>query len=83
MIKPIVIPRGVANIMKLGNCVEINVVQNWYYRPDKLIKEATPNPSMRLEIMNNYISNTSPISLKKNSKYTLADNMFKEYFCNG
>ena len=83
MIKPLVIPRGIANIMKLGNCIEIDVVQNWYHRPDKLIDEITPAPSMVLEVMNNYVSNTSPISLKKNSTYTIVDNMFKEYFCNG
>lgn len=83
MINPLKIPRGVGNIFKLGDCVEITVKQNWCCRPDKLIQEVTPLPSMVLEILNNYVSNTSPISLRINSTYTIVDNMFKEYFYNG
>ena len=80
MMKPLKIPRGVANIMMLNDCIKISVKQDWYYRPDKLINELTPMPSMNLELLDNHISNTSPISLKKNSNYYLVDNLFKEYF---
>ena len=80
MINPLKIPRGVANIMMLNDCIKIGIKQDWFHRPDKLIEEVAPMPSMNLELLDNYVSNTSPISLKKNSSYYLMDNLFKEYF---
>ena len=80
MINPLKIPSGVANIMMLNDCIKIGIQQDWVHRPDKLIEEVAPMPSMNLELLDNYVSNTSPISLKKNSSYYLMDNLFKEYF---
>ena len=80
MMNPSKIPRGVACIMMLNDCIKVNVTQDWYHRPDKLIKDLTPMPSMNLELLDNYISNTSPISLKKDSAYYLMDDLFKENF---
>ena len=83
MIHPLNIPRGVGNIFKLCNCFELLCRQEWTHRPDQLINDMAPMPSMKLEILDNYVSNISPISLKTGSAYTMVDNMFKEYFYNG
>ena len=35
MIKPIVFPRGIANLFSIGMSSEEKVAENWEYRPDK------------------------------------------------
>ena len=81
MLKPIKIPRCVANLFSIGNGTDINIIEDFEYRPDK-IPETLNMPSMREEIIDNYMSNTSPISLKKGDVYTVTDGMFKGYFAN-
>ena len=74
MFKPISAPRGIANIFSIGMC-EIGVVtENWQHRPDK------ENLGMRDELINNNLSNTSPISCKKGMVYKFSNVTFKSYF---
>lgn len=81
MIKPIKIPRCVANILSIGNYAELTINENFEYRPDR-IPETLNMPSMREEIIDNYMSNKSPITLKKGDTYIVTDGMFKGYFAN-
>ncbi len=81
MLKPVKIPRCVANIFSIGNSTDINIIENFEYRPDK-IQETLNAPSMNKELIDNYMSNASPITLRKGSIYTITDNMFKGYFGN-
>jgi hypothetical protein len=81
MLKPVKIPRCVANIFSIGNSTDINIIENFEYRPDK-IQETLNAPSMNKELIDNYMSNISPITLRKGSTYTITDNMFKGYFGN-
>ena len=74
MIKPITIPRGIANIFMLGLSDATTVTEIYAFRPDRI------NSSMRDEIINNHMSNTSPISCEKKKEYKVVDNMFKTYF---
>ena len=82
MIKPVKLPRGVANIFMLGNSSEVKVMESWNHRPDKIL-ELVGQKSMKYEIINNYMSNTSPISLKNGDKYIITDRTFGGYFFNG
>lgn len=81
MLKPIKIPRGIANIFAVGNSTDMNIIESLEYRPDK-IQEMINTPSMAKELTDNYMSNVSPITLKKGSDYIITDNLFKGYFAN-
>ena len=81
MLKPVKIPRCVANLFSIGNSVDITITENFERRPDK-IPESVNVASIREEIVDNYISNKSPITLKKGDTYTVTDKLFKGYFAN-
>ena len=74
MIKPIVFPRGIANLFSIGMSSEEKVAENWEYRPDKACL------GMRDELINNNLSNVSPISCVKGKTYKKAGTVFKAYF---
>jgi len=81
MLKPLKIPRCVANLFSIGNSTEISIIQDFEYRPDK-IPESINVPSIYEELVDNYVSNKSPITLKKGDYYTITDSLFKGYFAN-
>ena len=81
MLKPIKIPRCIANLFSIGNSTNINIIEDFEYRPDK-IQEMINTPSISKELVDNYISNKSPITLKKGDTYTITDGLFKGYFAN-
>ena len=79
LLKPISIPRGVANIFVLGlsNLDVFN--EKTQYRPDKLHAE-NGTDSMTDEITDNYMSVVSPIEARKGTGEILTDSLFKSYF---
>ena len=79
MLNPLKIPRGVANILMLGNVSSININENLSYRPDKVL-DSYGMKSMLKEIVNNYVSNTSPISCQNGTEYIITDSLFNAYF---
>ena len=82
MLKPVKIPRCVANLFAIGNSTDLNIVEDFAYRPDK-IPEQFNVPSLRDELVDNFMSNASPITLSKGENYVVTDNLFKGYFANG
>ncbi|MBR4397037.1 MAG: hypothetical protein IKS48_07360 [Eubacterium sp.] len=82
MLKPLKIPRGIANIFRIGNSTEIKIPEKWAYRPDQIL-ESVGSESMKGELANNYLSVKSPISLSKGTPYVIADSLFEGYFVNG
>lgn len=81
MIKPVKVPRGIANIFAIGNSSEITITENWKHRPDKIL-DSIGQKSMKYEILNNYMSNVSPISLVNGTNYIITDRTFGGYFFN-
>ena len=81
MFKPVKIPRCVANLFSIGDSTDMVITENFEYRPDK-IPESVNMPSISEEVVDNYMSNTSPISLRKGDIYTVTDKLFKGYFGN-
>ena len=81
MFRPVKIPRCVANLFSIGNSTDMIITENFEYRPDK-IPESVNMPSISEEVVDNYMSNTSPISLRKGDIYTVTDKLFKGYFGN-
>lgn len=81
MIKPVKFPRCVANLFSLGNSTTMTITEDLAHRPDK-IPTMLNQPSMREEVIDNYISNISPITLKKGDEYIVTDALFKGYFGN-
>lgn len=81
MFKPVKIPRGVANLFTIGNSTDMIITEQFAYRPDK-IPESVNVPSINEEVIDNYISNKSPITLRKGDDYTVTDKLFKGYFGN-
>ncbi len=79
MLKPLKIPRGVANIFMLGDTDEIIINESLSYRPDRVMDQFGMK-SMVKEIVNNYISNISPISCENGKEYLIADSLFNGYF---
>lgn len=79
MIKPVKFPRCVANLFSLGNSTIITIREDLEHRPDK-IPTMLNQPSMKEELVDNYISNVSPITLKKGDSYVITDTLFKGYF---
>ena len=82
MIKPLKIPRGIGNIFVLGNSSDIPIIEKWKHRPDKIL-DVIGQASVKKEMLNNYMSNTSPISLKNGDTYIITDELFEGYFLNG
>ena len=74
MIKPLKIPRGVAYLLCQDLIYSETVTEDNQYRPDFL------NNDMRNEIINNWMTKTSPISLKKKDDYIICEVMFMSYF---
>jgi hypothetical protein len=74
MIKPLNIPRGVAYLFCQDLFSGETVTADTQYRPDFL------NNDMRNEIINNHLSNVSPISLTKKTYYMITEVMFMSYF---
>ena len=81
MFKPVKIPRCVANLFSIGNSTDMIITENFEYRPDK-IHASVNMPAISEEGVDNYMSNTSPISLRKGDIYTVTDKLFKGYFGN-
>lgn len=74
MMKPLNIPRGVAYLFCQDLITGETVTEDTQYRPDFL------NNDMRNEIINNHLSNVSPISLTKKTLYLITEVMFMSYF---
>ena len=79
MIKPLKLPRGICNLFAIGDSSTISIPEKWNHRPDKIL-DSVGQKSMKGEIANNYISVTSPISLKSGDNYIIVDSLFKKYF---
>lgn len=79
MLKPLKLPRGICNLFAIGDSATISLPEKWNHRPDKIL-ESVGCKSMKNEIINNYMSVTSPISLKKGDPYVITDNLFNKYF---
>ena len=79
MLKPFKVPRGVANIFMIG-CVTVKKINEEYsYRPDKIL-DYYGMKSIGKEMVNNHLSNTSPISCKSGDEYFITDALFNAYF---
>lgn len=74
MFKPIVFPRGIFNLFSIGMSSEEKVTDEFEYRPDKTCL------GMKDELINNNLSNISPISCVKGKTYKKAGTVFKAYF---
>lgn len=74
MFKPIRFPRGIANLFSIGLSTEGQVAEGWQFRPDKV------SGGMKEEIINNNLSNVSPISCKKGKAYKVASQAFIGWF---
>ncbi len=81
MLKPVKIPRCVANLFSIGNSSTMKIIEDFEHRPDKIPAKFNM-PSIREELVDNYISNKSPITLSKGDEYTVTDALFKGYFAN-
>ena len=81
MLKPIKVPRGIANLFALGNSSEIPIIEVWANRPDKIL-DVVGQKSMKNELINNYMSNKSPISLHVRDRYLITDDIFTGNFTN-
>ena len=81
MLKLVKVPRGVANLFIIGNSASMTITEKFEDRPDK-IPESLNMASIREEIIDNYISNKSPITLRKGQTYIVTDALFKGYFAN-
>ena len=72
--KPIAFPRGIANLFSIGLSSASAVGEDWQFRPDKVCG------GMRAEIINNNLSNISPISCEKGKPYKFANQTFMGWF---
>jgi hypothetical protein len=79
MIKPITLPRGIAQIFSMGDRLLIDINEQNEYRPDRVVDSGDPN-RIKKEFMNNNLSNLSPISFKKGHYYFAIDDTFMSYF---
>ena len=79
MLNPLKIPRGVANLFMIGDVDVTTITEDVAHRPDKILKRCGMN-SMVKEIVNNYISNISPISCENGAEYIVTDALFNGYF---
>ena len=79
MLNPLKIPRGIANILMIGDVNVTTINEALSYRPDKVLDKFGMKSMLR-EIVNNYMSNTSPISCKSSDEYFITDSLFNGYF---
>ena len=79
MLKPLNIPRGVAKIFMIGNSTETIIDETYNHRPDRVLSSSGMKSIMK-ELVNNYISNISPISCKNGTTYIITDSLFNAYF---
>lgn len=79
MLKPLKLPRGVCNLFAIGDSVTVTIPEKWSYRPDKIL-DSVGQKSMKGEVINNYISVVSPITLRSGDSYVVVDGLFKKYF---
>ena len=82
MLRPLTIPRGIANILMLGDITVLSINEKYSYRPDKILDEVGQK-SIPKEMINNYLSNVSPISCTQKTEYIIADSLFDAYFARG
>lgn len=73
------LPFGVAQLFKIGDSSTIRASDKISYRPDKVL-DTLGLSSYKNEMANNRISNTSPISMKPGSLYTVLDSLFLSSF---
>ena len=81
MIKPVKLPRGVANLFLVGDASEIFIPERWNHRPDKIL-DSIGQKSMKGELLNNYVSVASPITLSTGTRYVVTDGLYRKYFFN-
>ena len=74
MVKPLKIPKGVSYLFCQDHFYYDTISESTQHRPDFV------NNNMRNELINNYMSNTSPISLTKKTFYIITDTLFMSYF---
>ena len=74
MVKPLIIPKGVAYLFCQDHINVVPVTEETQFRPDFI------NNGMANEVINNYMSNISPISLTKKTLYIITDVLFMGYF---
>ena len=79
MLRPLKIPRGIANILMLGDIDTLFINEKYSHRPDKILDDYGQK-SISKEMINNYLSNVSPISCKNGVEYIIADSIFDAYF---
>ena len=79
MLRPLKIPRGVANLLSIGNSSTIIIDEKYKHRPDKIL-DSMGMKSLSKEVTNNYMSVTSPISCENQDVYTITDSLFNSYF---
>ena len=79
MIKPISIPRGIANIFLIGLANADSYNEETQYRPDK-IHSNNGISGIKDEIIDNYISVMSPIEACKGTIEIFVQPLFKSYF---
>lgn len=79
MLKPLKVPRGVANIFMIG-CVDVKKInEEFSYRPDKILNKYGMK-SIGKEMVNNHLTNLSPISCTTGKEYFVTDALFNAYF---
>ena len=79
MLTMLKVPRGVANLFVLGNSSEITITEEFNHRPDKILDQYGMKSFVK-EMVNNYMSNISPISCKNGIPYIVTDSLFNGYF---
>ena len=79
MLKPLKIPRGVADIFIIGDASSQKIDETTTHRPDRVLEQFGME-SIGKEITNNYLTNVSPISCKNGIDYIIADSLFCAYF---
>lgn len=79
MLKPLKIPRGVASVFMVGCTTVKQIDENYAHRPDKIL-DYYGMKSIGKEMVNNYMSNTSPISCKQGDEYYILNALFMSYF---
>lgn len=78
-LKPLSISRGVAILFATDLSVTGTVTDLIQYRPDKVLGYLSV-PSIKGEMINNFMSNISPLSMENGESYTVTGTMFNGYF---
>ena len=79
MINAFKIPDGLALLMSVGSSNDYEITDIVQYRPDKVTKFLYGS-SVHDEIINNALSNVSPISCTNGKKYTVSNVLFRNFF---